>query len=266
MNHDAHTGSVQLRFSAAANTYDMHATVQAKVAARLIDFLPPKLPPGQILEIGCGTGLLTAYLLQKYPDAPVDAVDLSDRMIQYARNRFSDVARVRWFVADVVKIASGMTYPLVVSSCSLHWLSRLREGFRHIAALLQPGGTFAFAMMLYGTLGELLSTRLRVAPHKPPLRRLPTDAEVLECLKLANLTVLDAARVDYTDTFPGATAFLRSLHDQGLTGGEVSRSMLPLTRSELDDMVRSYDAQFAVPGGVSATYKVLFARAQKAPD
>jgi len=51
-------------FSKYAPTYDTHAQLQKLMAEKLASFLPNDTPE-QILEIGCGTGLFTKYLLAK---------------------------------------------------------------------------------------------------------------------------------------------------------------------------------------------------------
>lgn len=41
-----------------------------------------------ILDLGAGTGLLTKYLYEKYPNANYTLVDISDQMLEIARQRF----------------------------------------------------------------------------------------------------------------------------------------------------------------------------------
>ncbi len=262
--NDTHIKSVRGRFSAAAGTYEVLATAQSMAASHLLDTIPADADGSRILEIGCGTGLLTAHLLKRFPETRLDAIDVSDRMIAQARARFSDDPRIRWFAADMRAFKPRDPYPLIVSNSSLHWLPHLQEGLRHLAGLLTPSGRLIFAIMLYGTLGELHETRARVIPHKPPLRRLPRADEVMTAVATAGLRLVDSQVEDYKASYRGAAAFLRSLHDQGLTGGELSRSMLPLTRGELRALTEEYDHRFALePGHVYATYRVLFIHALK---
>lgn len=263
---DRNNKSVRARFSAAADTYDAHATVQKDVAERLSSMLPENLAPARILEVGCGTGLLTKLLLKRFPAAQVDAIDISDRMIQRARTRFADESRIRWCAEDAAQFKAKVPYRLVASSCSMHWLPHLLDATRHVASLMDPKGTFAFAIMVYGTLAELRDARLRVAPHKPPLRRLPTASEVRECLRLAGLRIDNSEEEYRPAAYPSARSFLQTLHNQGLTGGEVSRAMLPLRRQELVDLAKDYEEHYAkADGEVYASYRVLYVTATKTP-
>ncbi|MFH0953513.1 MAG: methyltransferase [Verrucomicrobiota bacterium] len=265
MNLDRHSESVRARFSAAAKSYDAHAEVQKAVAERLAGLLPKDLLPGRILEVGCGTGLLTKHLLKRFPNTSLDALDLSERMIQRAKARFPEETRIRWLIADAAKYQPRLNYPLIASSCSLHWLPDLVEGMRHIAGLLETGGTFAFAIMVYGTLSELREARLRVAPHKPPLRRLPTASEVRECVRLSGLTITQSEEEYYPSLYPSGRSLLTTLHDQGLTGGEISHAMLPLNRQEIKDLAHDYEEHYArADGEVVASFRVLFVVAIRA--
>ncbi len=68
-------------------------------------------PDEHVVDLGCGTGNLTAVLLEKLgPGSVITAVDFSAAMIEKARGKFPD-PRVRWCRADSVAL------PLTRSSC-----------------------------------------------------------------------------------------------------------------------------------------------------
>ena len=46
--------------------------------------------PRDVLELGCGTGTLTALLADRYPEANISAVDASEEMIRIARDHLPD--------------------------------------------------------------------------------------------------------------------------------------------------------------------------------
>lgn len=47
-----------------------------------------KTPEPKILDIGAGTGLLTKFLLEKYPEAEFTLIDMSEEMLKVAKSRF----------------------------------------------------------------------------------------------------------------------------------------------------------------------------------
>ncbi|MFH0880119.1 MAG: hypothetical protein V2A34_10440, partial [Lentisphaerota bacterium] len=69
MNPRSHILSVHHRFSAAAETYEQQARIQAGAAQKLMQIARSIPHPSQILDMGCGTGLLTRLLLTRYPEA-----------------------------------------------------------------------------------------------------------------------------------------------------------------------------------------------------
>lgn len=254
-----HRDSVRSRFNAAAASYESGASVQAIVADRLMDLLPAAGSVHRILDVGCGTGLLTRRLAARFPEASVEALDQAPRMIEAARRHAPGVS---WHAADLLHFDSGARYDLIASNCSLHWIEPLEAGLRRLRGLLAPEGRLVFSIMLDGTLGELREARLVAAPAKPPLGRLPTATDVRAALAGAGWDILRLREEELEEHHPSARDFLRHIHDTGLTGGTVSRAAVALTRNELARLIFEYDRrhQDGSPG-VKATYEVAYVSA-----
>ncbi len=252
------------RFSLSAETYDARATVQRHVAQALVQQIPVVPRDLRILEIGCGTGILTQLLLARFPDVLVDALDISDRMIEQGRSSLALEPRVSWIVRDVREYQPALRYELIVSSSSLHWVRPLEAAFSPLATMLDAQGKCVLALMVDGTLGELRAARLQVASHKRPLSRLPTGAEVREALLVSGLRIIREEEQEIREYHRSASEFLRSIHELGVTGGAVSHGQTLLTRSELQALMREYDRRFRNGNGsVYSTYRVLFVIAEK---
>ncbi|HID29239.1 MAG TPA: methyltransferase domain-containing protein [Desulfobacterales bacterium] len=264
LNVEKHQRSVTGRFSLASATYHGKADVQKTVARKLLSLVAASRPAGHVLEIGCGTGVLTELLMKHFPTAMIDAIDASRAMIAQARDRLSADNHIRWFISDIKTFDSPVSYRLVVSSSSMHWIFPVEDGLRCMADFLEAGGDAVVALMLHGTLGELRTTRLRVAPHKPLLGRLPLAEEVLSGLESAGLRVVAKWQETIRANHVSAEAFLRTIHEQGLTGGMVSSSKCPLTRGELQRLRAEYETEYHNgDSGVFASYEVLYFRATK---
>jgi len=100
-----------------------------------------------ILDIGAGTGLFSAMILQKFPEASLTLMDLSENMLGVARQRFAERDNVRYVVSDYSTADLGGPYNLVCSALSIHHLAddgkcRL---FGTIYRALKPGGMFVNA-------------------------------------------------------------------------------------------------------------------------
>ena len=258
-----HQQGIGLRFDHAAATYDRHTAIQWSVARRLLWEIEKDPAPRRILEIGCGTGLLTEQLRERFPGAQVHALDLSPAMVAVARRRWRGAGRVRWHVGDVRRFQPAGKFDLIVSNCALHWVVPLIPALRRIARWLAPGGRFHAAIMLRGTLTELHNTRRRVAPDKTPLRTLPTFAAICSNVRAAGFARVVARRYKAVKSYPSADALLHILHEQGLTGGAIAGRGRPLTRGELQRLRAEYDQRFQTPKGVKATYRVAYLCARK---
>ncbi|MCI4355561.1 MAG: class I SAM-dependent methyltransferase [Thermoplasmata archaeon] len=102
----------------------------------------------RVLELGVGTGTLTARLLSRYPHAELVGLDLSRRMIALGRakvRRYKD--RATLLLGDLSDFPTDAPYDAVVSSLAIHHLDdRAKwELFRKVRRALAPGGYFGDA-------------------------------------------------------------------------------------------------------------------------
>ncbi|MDH7509949.1 MAG: methyltransferase domain-containing protein [Methanolinea sp.] len=100
-----------------------------------------------VLDIGAGTGLLSALILGKFPLATLTLLDISEGMLEVARKRFLGCPRVRFVVADYSRADLPGKYDIVCSALSIHHLEHedKRQLFRKIYQALSPGGIFVNA-------------------------------------------------------------------------------------------------------------------------
>jgi malonyl-CoA O-methyltransferase len=252
---------VARNFSRAAQTYERGAALHRHVAARLIGTLPEPARSGlnRILEVGCGSGVLTEPLRQRYPEATLCLLDVAEGMVASVRERWGRDPRMEFVVADVREFLSPQPFDLIVSSSALHWATPLDLTLTHLRRQLSLDGQCCAALMIDGTLGELHALRRHVAPGKPPMGRLPTGEEVLRAATTAGFTVVASAEERIQTHYHSTDDFLSTLHAQGLTGGAVSRAAVALSRTELKRLRREYDVAFRDHGdGVYATCVVLY--------
>lgn len=257
---------VSRRFSRAAQTYEQGAALHRHVAARLVGMMPDPetVGAGRLLEVGCGTGVLSERLRQRFPEATLCLLDAAPAMVDCVRERWRDVPGVEAVVADLRDYRANRPVDWIFSSSALHWVVPLADAFASLAANLAPGGGLCAALMVDGTLGELHALRRQVVPGKVPEGRLPEAGTVLKELAAAGFAVTSSDVESIRARYHSADDFLRTIHAQGLTGGGVSRSAVPLSRGELDRLRREYDATFSEGGhGVYATFVVQYFTAVK---
>ncbi|WP_292391108.1 class I SAM-dependent methyltransferase [Methanosarcina sp. UBA5] len=105
-----------------------------------------------ILDIGAGTGLLSAFLMERYPEASFTLIDISEKMLDMAKERFRDNPNVKYVVADCSKHHFAEKYDMVVSALSIHHLedSGKKEIYKKSYFLLKQNGIFINADQVYG--------------------------------------------------------------------------------------------------------------------
>jgi len=104
-------------------------------------------PTPEILDIGAGTGLMSAWMLEKFPDAHLTLVDIAENMLAMARERFSSREHTRYVIADYSTGDLGGPYDIACSALSIHHLESAdkRRLFTRIFSVLKPGGMFVNA-------------------------------------------------------------------------------------------------------------------------
>jgi malonyl-CoA O-methyltransferase len=149
-----HSSRLRKAFDAAAETYDDAAPVQRAVAARLAEKIAalPLPPKPRILEIGCGTGFLTAALRERLPGGEWLITDISPRMLDACRAR---IGAGEFQVMDGERPElKGQGFDLVCSSLAFQWFGDLEPALKRLTGLLAPGGWLAFSTLAEGTLAE----------------------------------------------------------------------------------------------------------------
>ncbi|MCC6705551.1 MAG: class I SAM-dependent methyltransferase [Thermomicrobiales bacterium] len=113
----------------------------------------------RILDLGAGTGLFTALLAQYLPDASFHLVDLSDAMLERARDRFADepTGRFTTEVGNLTTYQPTGEWHAVVSGLAIHHLphAEQRQLYARTRSWLAPGGVFVNAEQVLGTTPEL---------------------------------------------------------------------------------------------------------------
>lgn len=98
--------------------------------------------PSTVVDLGCGTGALTASLARRWPGARVTGVDSSPEMLAAAAGAAVD-GRVRFVEGDVRTWEPAGPVDVVVSNAVLHWVPGHERLLGRWAAWLAPGGSLA---------------------------------------------------------------------------------------------------------------------------
>ncbi len=105
-----------------------------------------------ILDIGAGTGLLSNFILEKYPNANITLIDISDKMLEIAQERFKGKTNVNYIIDDYTRYQFDQKYDLIVSSLSIHHLTgeEKKQLYTNIYSSLNEKGSFINADQVLG--------------------------------------------------------------------------------------------------------------------
>lgn len=120
-----------------------------KYGAGVVELLEPRAGE-RILDVGCGTGELTARIAES--GAHVVGIDSSPDMIAAAQQRFPGVEFV---VADAANFAFDEPFDAIFSNAALHWVADREGAVVCMARALKPGGRFVVEMGGRGNIAQL---------------------------------------------------------------------------------------------------------------
>lgn len=151
--------NVQEHFDSEAQHYDNLILTLIPYYDQMTDVLVHGLPFNEkkdlnILDLGCGTGNISQKIKNRFPAAHITCVDLSENMINIAKNKLSNYSDIVYKLADFQHISLNDDYDAVVSSLAMHHLetdSDKKILYKKILDSLSDGGVFYNADVVLGS-------------------------------------------------------------------------------------------------------------------
>ena len=247
-----------LRFNRSASRYESEAGVQSRMANRLLELWSGS-EPANILEFGCGTGILTRRLEDRFPVSAILATDAAPIMLAEARKNRAESSRVLFVEQDAQgqaeaskEISSHAPFDLIASNALVQWFPDLENHFHFAAGLVQPEGAYlvsGFTRSNFPELNELLA--------EPPFsyRSFPghdSDA-VRKVAGKSGWKTLVMETWEETEILPSVRDVLHRIQSLGSTRDP--REGGRLNRRNLDYLVSEYTRRFSEPGWVRLTWQ-----------
>ena len=209
-----------------AERYHKVSNPQVEWGRRVLRRLAP-VPGERVLDVGCGTGRLTAELAATLGEGTVVAVDRSEAMLREAAARAfnppgphridADTRLQAWFVrADGAALPFVDAFDAVLSTATFHWILDHDQLFASIYRALAPGGRLVAQCGGGANLSRLLdrAKALVAAPALSPsfdgwqgpweFADVPTT---VDRLGRAGFTAIDVSLEPSPVTFPDRDSF-----------------------------------------------------------
>ncbi len=247
-------------FNKAAAYYDQQSILQQRIGQSLLEQLVAVVPAvtgihagttatvQRIIDLGCGTGIITEKLAQTFQYRQFYAVDIAEQLLLQAKTRLSPLG-IEVFNADFEEYIAGTPlFNLAFANMALQWSFNFAHTLQKISSLLETKGLLAFSLPLAGTFTEL--------SQNYPINKFYAAQEILDFLSQVQLTPLTFTTETIHLQFASLQAALWSIKAMGANYvKKESRRTKPKAMNA---------TQLLQPTGL--TYEIGYFIAQKVPS
>jgi len=214
-----------------AGLYDGSHGFVSRHGAPLIDLLAPK-PGERILDVGCGTGHLSAQIAEQ--GAEVVGIDASIQMVESAQAAYPGVAFLH-------KVACFYTtqapFDGVFSNAALHWIKPPQQAARMMASALKPGGRLVLEMGGKGNVAQIEAALLESSGLTESPWYFPSLGEYAGLLESVGFEVTFAWLFDRPTPLEGPDGLKNWVR---MFGSAIGQNFQPQQLDEIEELVRPH--------------------------
>ena len=214
-------------------------------------------PTAAVLELACGTGILTGRLRRALPaTATLIATDLNEPMLAHARAKVPD-AGITWQPADAQALPfPDSTFDAVACQFGLMFVPEKAHAFGEVRRVLRPHGQFAFnvwSSLAENPMGRIArETISRYFTGDPPtFYEVPfsfyDESYIGELLRAARFEVVSCERVELEARSPTAQDAARGL----VTGNPILRDVVERASAPPEEIIYAVAAALSAAGGAA---------------
>ncbi|MGZ8144653.1 MAG: malonyl-ACP O-methyltransferase BioC [Methylosarcina sp.] len=259
---------IKQSFGAASTTYDSVAQLQRTVGKELLYFAGIENLSGTILDLGCGTGFLTAELLNCQPRSEaVIALDLACTMLQMARCKLSataqetDLKKLAYLCADAELLPiADQSLDGVFSNLALQWCNSLEKVLRDIKRILKPGSPLVFSTFGPETLRELKNAWATIDSYSH-VNEFYDRQQLQYLLEQAGFTDLKITAELHLSRYVSVRALMKELKQIGAHNVSSGRNRGFTTKTQMQGMITAYE-QYREGDLIPSSFEVIKVVAQ----
>lgn len=146
---------VQKNFDRGSREYDEYAHIQKEISKKLSLSFEGSEEEIKILEIGPGTGFLSEVLIEKFPKAKIEFIDISLLMLEKLSQKIGKEERFSYLHGDIEELELENKYDYIFSSACFQWINDFDRLLERLKNTLNKNGKLIFSTFGKETFLEL---------------------------------------------------------------------------------------------------------------
>ncbi|MEY4768211.1 MAG: hypothetical protein RL637_850 [Pseudomonadota bacterium] len=252
---------IKQAFNQAVNSYDGVADLQRNIAQQLSTLIISQPIPEIILELGCGSGLLTKQLLTYLPqNTQLIGLDIAENMLKHNRQQLAH-STIDYLCADAEFLPiKNQSINWIVSNLTVQWCQQLSETLIEFKRILKPKGRLLLSTFTENTLQELVSA-WREVDYYQHVNHFHNISEWQQLLEAAGYQRIHLTKQSLLIPYPSVIDLLRELKALGANTVTHHRNPKLITATQLQQMIKAYSKNSSAEN-IVATFEILFIEAE----